>query len=309
MENAELRAAEPVAAAGADPAITEFCNFICLERGLSPHTVAAYRRDLRHFCAFLGQRSSLSGCSRETVIEYLHYLKERPLRETTIARRLAAIKVFFRYLVGQKRRQEDPTAVLDSPKLWKYLPAVLSVAEVDRFLSVIRAADKKNIRDQACFEIMYACGMRVSEVAELKLDAVDLALGIVRCFGKGQKERIIPLGRYARAAVQQYLERVRPSLLRGRQSGYLFLSARGEHISRQRLWQLAKRYAGRAGIGKSISPHTLRHSFATHLLERGADLRIVQELLGHSNIATTEIYTHVNKSRIKAIHRQFHPRP
>ncbi|MCK5592399.1 MAG: tyrosine-type recombinase/integrase, partial [Candidatus Pacebacteria bacterium] len=188
-------------------------------------------------------------------------------------------------------------------------PDVLSISEVESLLEVIRGDKVKHLRDRACFELLYATGMRVSELVDLKLKDVDFKLGIIRCFGKGQKERIIPLGGYASSAIVEYLEKGRGRQLKDKQSNYLFISKFGLKLNRRRIWKLIKEYAILANISKRISPHTLRHSFATHLLEKGADLRIVQELLGHSNIATTQIYTHMNKDKLKSIHKKFHPLP
>ena len=219
------------------------------------------------------------------------------------------LKVFYRYLVSQKYVKKDPAELLESPRLWRYLPDVLSLQEVESLLDVIRGPKVKDLRDRAIFELLYATGMRVSELVELKLKDIDLKLGVIRCFGKGQKERIIPMGSYAGSAIVEYLEKARAKLLKNKVSNHLFISKFGMKLNRRRIWKLIKHYAVLANISKRVSPHTLRHSFATHLLEKGADLRIVQELLGHSNIATTQIYTHMNKDKLKSIHKKFHPLP
>ncbi|MFH1459179.1 MAG: site-specific tyrosine recombinase XerD [Candidatus Omnitrophota bacterium] len=291
--------------------IDEFLNYLSLERGLSPNTISAYQRDLNKFGVFLIKKRLADELnpSRDDFISYIYELKEQNLKSSSIARNIVALKMFYRYLVSQQYVKMDPTELLDSPKLWKYLPDVLSIAEVDNFLKVIRGKKIKDIRDHACFELMYATGMRVSELVELKMSDVDLKLGIIRCFGKGQKERIVPMGRLAQTALVDYMEGAREQYLKGKLSKHVFLSKHGKKLSRQMIWKLIRNYALLANIKKHISPHTLRHSFATHLLEKGADLRIVQELLGHSNISTTQIYTHLNKDRLKSIHQKFHPRP
>lgn len=291
--------------------IEEFLDYLSLERGLSPNTVIAYRRDLRKFFDFLDKKKHIDilNPQRDNFLGYIYELKDGQLKSSSIARNIVTLKVFYRYLVRQQYIKNDPSELLESPKLWKYLPEVLSIAEVDRVLKVIRQDKPKQIRDRACFELMYATGMRVSELVNLKISDVDLKLGVLRCFGKGQKERIIPMGRLAQAAVVKYIQQSRNKYIKGNDSKYLFLSKNGTKLTRQMIWKLIQRYARSANIRRHISPHTLRHSFATHLLQKGADLRIVQELLGHSNISTTQIYTHLNKDRLKSIHQRFHPRP
>lgn len=289
----------------------EFLNYLSLERGLATNTIVSYKKDLEKFFNFLDEKKAneLANLSRDDFVEFIYSLKDKKLQANSIARNIVAIKVFFRYLVSQRYLQKDATELIDSPRLWKILPDVLSIEEVERFLKVIKGEKAKHLRDQACFELMYASGMRVSELVNLKISDLDLNLGIVRCLGKGQKERIVPIGRLAQSAMKNYLEQARPKLLKNKQSSYLFLSKNSDKITRQMIWKLMKHYGLLAGINKKISPHTLRHSFATHLLEKGADLRIVQELLGHSNISTTQIYTHLNKDRLKSIHQKYHPRP
>ncbi len=291
--------------------IDEFLDYLSLERGLSKNTISSYRRDLNKFAAFalVNDMANVMNPNRDDFLNYIYSLKEAQLKSSSIARNIVALKVFYRYLVSQRYVLQDPTELLESPKLWKYLPGVLSIVEVENFLNVIRGPKIKHLRDKACFEILYATGMRVSEVVNLKLRDVDMGLGIIRCIGKGQKERIVPLGRLAKEALIKYLEQGRPLLLKNKETNHIFLSKNGTGISRQMIWKQIQQYALLADIKKHISPHTLRHSFATHLLEKGADLRIVQELLGHSNIATTQLYTHLNKDRLKSIHHKFHPRP
>jgi integrase/recombinase XerD len=256
------------------------------------------------------------------------YQKDKGLSANSIARHLAAMKAFFRFLVRERILKSDPTSLIDSPKLWKKIPETLSLNEVDALISQPNIRDKQGIRDKAILETMYATGMRVSETANLKLDNVNLDIGFLRCIGKGNKERVIPLGKKAISSIKRYLEAGRKHPLNParkakalqkqdkvfdrvnkKESEFLFLNRFGRKLSRQSLWKIIKRYARSARIKKPIKPHSLRHSFATHLLERGADLRSVQEMLGHANISTTQIYTHISKDRLKTIHRMFHPRP
>ncbi len=258
----------------------------------------------------------------------MFHQKDRGLSANSVARRLAAIRTFYRFLVRERILNNDPTSLIDSPKLWKRIPETLSVNEVEALLSQPNIKNSQGIRDKAILETLYATGMRVSEAVNLKLDNVNLEIGFLRCIGKGNKERIVPLGKKAISSLKRFSEVARPELLnpvrntpslkgenkisngvKKKESEFLFLNRFGKKISRQSLWKLIKRYAKFARIKKPISPHILRHSFATHLLERGADLRSIQEMLGHSSISTTQIYAHVTKDRLKSIHRMFHPRP
>ncbi len=291
--------------------IDRFADFLHLERGLSPNTVSAYRRDLAGFSEFLKKRklSNIQQIKRTQVMDHLMQLKDQGLKATSVARKLAAIKMWFRFLVNERMIGEDPTSVLESPRTWKTLPDVLGLEEVTRLIGKPNFHRTQGIRDRAVLELLYATGMRVSEVAGLSLKDLHLDMGFVRCVGKGNKERIVPIGKQATQAISMYLKKARPKLDKGKQPGALFLSRTGTRLSRQMIWNLIRQYAKAARIKKHITPHTLRHSFATHLLERGADLRVVQELLGHANIATTQIYTHVDQGRLKKIHQQFHPRP
>ncbi|MBI5143877.1 MAG: tyrosine recombinase XerD, partial [Candidatus Omnitrophica bacterium] len=227
----------------------------------------------------------------------------------SISRALAAIKVFYRFLVQERLAKDDVAGILESPRLIRPLPNVLGANEVDRLLAAPDVRDWMGIRDKAALELIYATGMRVSEIVELSTDGLNLDVGFIKCKGKGSKERMVPIGKVARNSISKYIEKVRPRLLKQRQDAHLFLTRLGKKVSRQSFWKMIKRYAKKARIKKDIAPHTLRHSFATHLLERGADLRVVQEMLGHVDISTTQIYTHINKERLKAIHKQFHPRP
>ena len=291
-----------------DAPVRQTLDFLRLERGLSDNTVAAYGRDLAQFAAGLRGKPPAE-IARNDILEHLMKLRDRELAPSSVGRKLVAIKVFFRFLVGQGGLRSDPSGVMYSPRLMKGLPEVLDVEEVTRLL---RAADgrdgKKSVRDRAILELLYASGLRVSEAAGLKISDLNQEAGFLRCTGKGGKERVVPVGKHALQWIQKYLAEARPAFNPKPGSRHIFLNRFGGPLSRQTVWILIKHYAKLAGIRKPIKPHTLRHSFATHLLEAGADLRVVQELLGHSSIATTQIYTHVDRARLKAIHAKFHPR-
>lgn len=291
-----------------DAPIRQTLDFLRLERGLSDNTVAAYGRDLAQFAISLAGRPPTE-VARNDILEHLMKLRDRNLTPSSVGRKLVAIKVFFRFLAGQGLLRGDPSGVIESPRLMKGLPEVLDVEEVTRLL---RAADgragKKSIRDRALLELLYASGLRVSEAAGLKLSELNQEAGFLRCVGKGGKERVVPVGKHALQWIRKYLAEARSAFNPKPESRQIFLNRFGRPLSRQSVWILIKHYAKRAGIRKSVKPHTLRHSFATHLLEAGADLRVVQELLGHASIATTQIYTHVDRARLKAIHSKFHPR-
>lgn len=292
--------------------IDEFLNYLIVERGLAENTIMAYRRDLEKFVLHLDSSGvkSIESVDKNALNRYLLKLKDRGLSSNSISRSLAAIKMFFRFLANENYLKDNITSVMESPKLWKKLPDALSISEVEKVLEAPNARNWLGVRDKACLELMYATGMRVSEITGLKLGDVNLDVGFVRCVGKGSKERIVPLGRAAKQAMERYLRKTRPELLKKKtlEPG-LFLTRLGKRMSRQNFWKMIRRYTRQAGIKKHISPHTLRHSFATHLLEGGADLRVVQEMLGHANISTTQIYTHINKERLKSIHHKYHPRP
>jgi integrase/recombinase XerD len=290
--------------------IDDFMNYLSVERGLAKNTLLAYRRDLDKYIDYLSQKGIKAGTqvSREHVSNFMFDLKKHDMSATTICRNLAAVKMFHRFLVRENLAKEDPTTLVDTPKLWMRMPSVLTQAEVESMIAAASGKKVQQIRDQAILEILYASGLRVSEVSDLKTTSINYDVGFVRAVGKGSKERIIPLGRKAREALQKYLLRARPQLLKDKTNDVLFLSRLGKKISRQSLWAVIKFYARKANIKKTIKPHTLRHTFATHLLEHGADLRSVQEMLGHADISTTQIYTHVDKERLKNVHKQFHPR-
>lgn len=290
--------------------IDMFLNYLSVERGLSNNTIYSYRRDLTKYAGYLANRKieSVAKATRDDVTDFMFNQKEKGLSPSSISRNLVAVKTFYRFLVRERILKVDPTSVLEAPKLWKRLPEVMTLSEVEALLDAPNLRQEQGIRDRAILEMLYATGMRASELVNLKLEDVNLEVGFVRCFGKGRKERIVPLGRKAGEALTRYLDKVRPKLLKGKTVSEIFLSRLSRKLSRQSLWMIILRYAKAAKIKKKIKPHTLRHSFATHLLEGGADLRSVQEMLGHADISTTQIYTHINKDRLKSIHKQFHPR-
>lgn len=291
--------------------VEEFLHFLAVEKGYSAHTVAAYRNDLLQLLAFLesGNVSSWPSVSRTHILDYIMYLKTREYVPSTIGRKVAAVKSFFHFLVADGVLQDDPTVAVDPPPVNKRLPHPLSPEEMARLLAEpARSKTPKGLRDRALLELMYATGMRASEVIALKVDAVDLEAGTVRCLGKGKKERILPLYERAREALKEYLEKGRTRLLQEHNEQALFVNRRGRPLTRQGLWLLIKEYAEAAGITGEVTPHTLRHSFATHLLDGGAGLREVQQLLGHANISTTQIYTKVSTQRKREAYDQAHPR-
>lgn len=291
--------------------IETFLNYLSVERGLARNTILSYQEDLKGYINFLKEHSisTLSKTTKSDIVDFMLWQKDKGMGANSIARRLAAIRMFYRFLVRERILKEDPTSLIDSPKLWKKIPETLSVNEVEALLNQPNRKDRQGIRDRAILELLYATGMRVSEAVNLKVNDVNLGVGFLRCLGKGNKERIVPVGAKAIQMTKRYLGESRPYLLKEKESEFLFLNRFGKKISRQSLWKIIKRYACQARIKKSLKPHILRHSFATHLLERGADLRSVQEMLGHSNISTTQIYTHISKDRLKTIHKMFHPRP
>ncbi len=292
--------------------LKHFLQYIVTEKGLARNSVAAYERDLSDFVRYLSDSriSSFAAVSRDIIIDYLGGLRENGMESATIARRLVSIKLILRFLASEKLIPSDVTAVMDSPKLWRILPDFLSVSEVDAMLNVYPAkGDPLEVRNRTILELLYASGLRVSEIADLPVSAIDFDTETVRIVGKGSKTRIVPVGRFALRSLANYLNTARPLLADANpQAPWLILSKNGKRLDRIRIWNIVRDAALQSGIVKNVHPHTLRHSFASHLLENGADLRVIQEMLGHSDIATTEIYTHVNKSRLSQIHRQFHPR-
>jgi len=288
-----------------------FLDFISIERGLSKNTLLAYRRDLKRYLNLLEKKGvkSLGAVTRKLIMDFLLSERDRGLNPGSVARELVALRMFHRFLTQEGKIAQDVTEALEAPKLWKHLPDYLSVREVEALLQAPNTRKPQGLRDRACLELMYATGLRASEAAGLKMGHLNFDLGYIRIIGKGEKERIVPVGRTARKYVLRYLEQARPRWVKGNSEDALFVSRLGKKMSRQTVWMILKKYAQVSGIHKKIYPHILRHSFATHLLENGADLRVVQELLGHSDIATTQIYTHIEKSRLKHIHQRFHPRP
>jgi integrase/recombinase XerD len=289
--------------------IEDFLNYLSVERGLAKNTLLAYRRDLAKYIDYLLPKNikTADKVNREHISNFMFDLKKHDMSATSICRNLAAIKMFHRFLVRENLAKEDPTTLVDTPKLWKRIPSVLTQAEIEAMIAAAAGKKVQQLRDAAVLEIFYGSGLRVSELADLKTTSVNAEVGFVRAIGKGSKERIIPLGKKALEALQKYLLK-RSELTKDGANDVLFLSRLGRRMSRQSLWAVIKFYARKANIKKTIKPHTLRHTFATHLLEHGADLRSVQEMLGHSDISTTQIYTHVDKERLKSVHKEFHPR-
>jgi integrase/recombinase XerD len=291
-----------------DEALVEgFLDRLWMERGLAANTLTAYRGDLLALAAWLAARGvGLETAGREHLLAYLGDRKGARPRST--ARRLSALRRFYRDLVRLRQVQEDPTERIESPRLGRPLPEALSEAEVEALLAGPGLDTARGVRDRAMLEVLYATGLRVSELVSLRLVQVNLRQGVARVTGKGSKERLVPFGDEAAHWIERYEREARPELLAGRDSEYMFLTARGGPMTRQAFWNLIKRYGRQVGIRKHLSPHTLRHSFATHLLNHGADLRVVQMLLGHRDISTTQIYTHVARERLRQVHARHHPR-
>lgn len=287
-----------------------FLDYLTVECGLSPNTVTAYRRDLEAFLTSISRKgfSSLDRLKPNDIVDFLMREKRRGLSPASTSRRLVAIRMFYRFLLAEGRLNRDVAATIESSKAWRNLPDVLTQREVEKLLETPDLSTPLGIRNAAILETMYASGARAQEVVDLDVRDVNLEFAYLRLTGKGGKERVLPLGRVAVRKVKQYLEGVRPQLVKRNDPGKLFLSRTGRKLDRERIWQIIRKLALVAGLTKNVHPHTLRHSFATHLLEGGADLRSVQEMLGHANIVTTQIYTHVDASRLRSIHRKFHPR-
>ena len=289
--------------------IAEFRNYLQVEKGLSPNSVAAYMRDLSKLKAYAERiKRPLPDLELEEIRIWIQELRRLGLSSRSTARAVAAIRAFYRYLVGDRVIDVDPTERVEAPRAFKPLPKYLSTDEVGEMLRAPDTSTRLGLRDRAMLEIMYATGTRVSELINITLSQVNLELGLISCVGKGNKERLIPLGAEAKSQVQQYLARSRAAILKQRRSNYLFVSQRGHRLTRQAFWKIIRAYGLRAKISSSLSPHMLRHSFATHLLANGADLRSVQLLLGHADISTTQIYTHVARERLKRIYDNCHPR-
>lgn len=290
--------------------IQEFLNYITVERGLSRNTIEAYARDLRQFAAFLTLTGydSLAEIHSQTLVAYLRKLQQENMQPSSVTRKLAAIRSFFQYMLRERHLKIDPSVTIDSLKTPQRLPKVLSEKEIGRLLEQPGATTPAKLRDKAMLELLYATGVRVSELVSLKLGDINMDMGYIRCFGKGSKERIVPMGGSAQKALLDYLDRARPKIVKRAAEDTLFLNHHGRKMTRQGFWQIIQAAARRVGIKTLVTPHMLRHSFATHLLDHGADLRSVQEMLGHADISTTQIYTHVTRTRLQEVYDKTHPR-
>jgi integrase/recombinase XerD len=292
--------------------IQDFIHYLTVERGLANNTIVSYERDLKSYKQFLNEKLNIQevqNIQRYHILQYLHFLKDQGKSSKTIARHIASIRAFHQFLLREKAADEDPSVHIETPQIERKLPKVLSLEEVERLLETPELTSPIGYRDKAMLELLYATGIRVSEMVHLNLSDVHLIMGFIRCYGKGKKERLVPIGEKATKALEEYLEKGRPKLVRQKhKTDALFLNHHGKRISRQGFWKNLKSIAVKAGIQKELTPHTLRHSFATHLLENGADLRAVQEMLGHADISTTQIYTHVTKTRLKDVYKMYHPR-
>ena len=291
------------------PLIDRFLDALWLEKGLSAHTRSAYRSDLGHFNYWLQERGiELPQAGRESILDHLGWRLEQGYKARSTARLLSGLRGFYRYLLREGLITEDPTLQVELPQLGRPLPKSLSEADVEALLAAPELDDPLGLRDRTMLEVLYACGLRVSELVSLTLEQVNLRQGVLRVFGKGSKERLVPLGEEAIVWIERYVVEARSLLLGGRPSDVLFPSQRGEQMTRQTFWYRIKHHARSAAITRPLSPHTLRHAFATHLLNHGADLRVVQMLLGHSDLSTTQIYTHIARARLQELHAQHHPR-
>jgi integrase/recombinase XerD len=290
--------------------IDRFGDYLTLEQGTSPLTLEAYRRDVERLVDYVRTKGATSpiDITSRALRDFVYNLKDLGLAPSSIRRNISAVRTYFRFLLSDGVVTRDPSERLETPRRWRTLPDVLTVSEISRLLAAPTLDDPLAFRDRAMLEIAYGAGLRVSEWISIGVRDVLFEDKLVRVFGKGSKERLVPIGRSAIGAVATYVRELRPRLEKGSGKGVLFLNARGEPLSRMGAWKILRRYVERAGIEKAVSPHTLRHSFATHLLEGGADLRAVQEMLGHADISTTQIYTHVDREYLRQVHKQFHPR-
>lgn len=292
------------------PPVKRFLDYLFVECGLAGSTITAYQRDLCEFWEQAVQSDvGLDGLNIQNVQDHLKHLQQRGLSVASIARHVAAIRVFLRHLHAEGILPRDLASLLESPKKWHTLPQTVQQDQIANLLAAPDPADEFYMRDRALLELLYATGIRVSEAIGIDLGDTNLKVGYLRCLGKGRKERIVPIGRSAIGAVNDYLKFLRPALVSSHSRDAVFLSRTGRRLDRTSVWRLVRKYATAAGLGDKVTPHTLRHCFATHLLAGGADLRIVQELLGHADIQTTQVYLHVDESRLKEVHRQYHPRP
>jgi integrase/recombinase XerD len=290
--------------------IDRFGDYLTLEQGTSPLTLEAYRRDVERLVDYVRVKGATSPIDITSRIlrDFVYHLKDLGLSPSSIRRNISAVRTYFRFLLSDGVVTRDPSERLETPRRWRTLPDVLTIPEISRLLAAPTLDDPMVFRDRAMLEIAYGAGLRVSEWISIGVRDVLFEDKLVRVFGKGSKERLVPIGRSAIGAVATYVRELRPRLEKGGGKGVLFLNARGEPLSRMGAWKILRRYVERAGIEKAVSPHTLRHSFATHLLEGGADLRAVQEMLGHADISTTQIYTHVDREYLRQVHKQYHPR-
>ncbi|MEB7365765.1 site-specific tyrosine recombinase XerD [Staphylococcus borealis] len=290
--------------------IEEYLKFIQIEKGLSENTIGAYRRDLKKYQIYMQENkiAHIDFIDRQTIQECLGHLIDQGASAKSIARFISTIRSFHQFALREKYAAKDPTVLIETPKYEKKLPDVLDVEEVIQLLETPDLNKNNAYRDRTILELLYATGMRVTELIQIEIDDVNLIMGFVKVFGKGNKERIIPLGDTVIEYLDSYINSVRPQLLKKTVTNVLFLNMHGRPLTRQGIWKLIKQYGLKANINKTLTPHTLRHSFATHLLENGADLRAVQEMLGHSDISTTQLYTHVSKTQIRQMYNQFHPR-
>jgi integrase/recombinase XerD len=290
-------------------AIERFVDAVWMERGLSRNTLAAYRTDLTSLARRIGESgTAIEDATRGDLLDYIAWRVESGARPRSTARQLSSFRRFFRYLLREGVRKDDPTAQIEMPKIGRPLPKSLSEVEVEALLEAPDTSDCLGHRDRTMLEVLYATGLRVTELVNLQLNQINLNQGVIRVVGKGDRERLIPLGEESLEWIEQFIRGPRAEILLDRQSDFLFPTRRGDHMTRQAFWHLIKRYAGKAKVDKRLSPHTLRHAFATHLLNHGADLRVVQMLLGHSDLSTTQIYTHVARERLKDLHSRHHPR-
>lgn len=292
--------------------LKDFTHFLIVEKGLAQNTIVSYERDLKSYMKYVKrveQLQSFNDVQRIHIVHFLGHLKEQGKSSRTLARHIASIRAFHQFLLREKAIDHDPSVHIETPHLDRPLPKVLNLEEVEILLDSPNRHDHYGIRDKAMLELLYATGIRVSELIGLKMGDVHMTMGFVRCIGKGNKERIIPIGKTALSALGHYLENGRPAFVSKKShDDALFLNHHGRQLTRQGFWKILKKLTREAGIEKELTPHTLRHSFATHLLENGADIRAVQEMLGHADISTTQIYTHVTKTRLKDVYSQFHPR-
>ncbi len=290
--------------------LDRFINYILTEKGLSKNTAESYNRDLIKFLNFLEKqgRGGLTSVTREDILLFLGTMLKEGNKPRSVSRALVSVRVFFRYLVSEGIIKKNPASLVEGMKVEKGLPKVMTYSDIMKIINVIKPQDPAGYRDLAMIELLYATGIRVSELVNLKLGDVDLNVGYLRVVGKGTKERIVPIGEYARKRVKEYLDLYRPRILRKRISEYLFITKFGGKFTRQGFWLMVKKYARLSGVKVNVTPHVFRHSFATHLLERGADLRTLQTMLGHSDISTTQVYTHVSSEQLKKVYKRTHPR-